>query len=61
MLNLTKDRNRSYVISFNSQTVTCYEHSDESVIELVKRYYEGKYNLTCEVVNKVGKIIYKTS
>lgn len=60
MRDLKNDPNRSHVIRFNGQTVTCYDHSDESIIELTKRYYEGKYNFNCSIVNKTGEEIYKT-
>lgn len=60
MKTLKKDPNRSHVIYFNDQSVTCYEHTNESVIELVKRYYEGKYNFSCSVEDKEEKEIYKT-
>lgn len=36
-----KDSNHSHIIRFNGQSVTCYDHSDKSVIALTKRYYEG--------------------
>lgn len=60
MKNLIIDANRSHVIYFNDESVTCYEHTNESVIELVKRYYEGKYNFSCRIEDKEEKEIYKT-
>ena len=61
MCDLTNDPNRSHVIIMsNGQTVTCYDHSDDSVIELTQRYYEGKYNFNCSIINKAGEEIYKT-
>lgn len=51
----------SHVIRFNGQSVTCHEHTNESVIELTRRYYEGQYNLNCVIEDRTGKQIYKTA
>ena len=50
----------SHVIYLKNQTVTCYEHTDETIVELVKRYYEGKYGLHCKVVDASGRIVYES-
>lgn len=57
-----KPINHSHVIRMsNGQSVTCHEHTNESVIELTRRYYEGKYKYKCSIVDHNGKEIYKTA
>lgn len=53
--------NRSHTVEMsNGQILNCFEHSDESIIEKVKSYYEQKYNLICDIKDKSGKVVYKT-
>lgn len=47
-------------IKMDSHTVRCYGHTDETVTELVKRYYEGKYKKTCEITDRAGNVVYST-
>lgn len=56
-----KPSNHCHVIRFNGQSVTCYDHTNESVIALVRRYYEDRYSLNCTVEDHTGKQIYKTA
>ena len=57
-----KPLNHCHVIRSNGQSiVTCYDHTDQSVIALVRRYYEGRFGLNCTVEDHTGKQIYKTA
>lgn len=56
-----KPSGHSHVIRFNDQSVTCHQHTNESIIELTRRYYEGQHNLNCVIVDRTGKQIYKTA
>lgn len=56
-----KPSNHCHLIRFNGQSVTCYDHTDQSAIALVRRYYEGCYGLNCTVEDHTGKQIYKTA
>lgn len=48
----------THLIAFNGQTVTAFEHSDQTVIKLVKRYYEGHYGHVCKVLRRDGVMIH---
>lgn len=54
------DPSVTHVISFDNETVSCYGHTDQSVVALVRRYYEGDFKKDCSVYVRSGNVIYKT-
>lgn len=48
----------THLISFNGQTVTAFDHSDLSIVELTRRYYENDRGYVCTVMRRDGVIIY---
>lgn len=55
------DANVTHVICFDNETVTCYEHTDQSIIALVTRYYEGDLKKVCSVYARSGNVIHNTT
>lgn len=55
---LTRDPNRSHVIYFKSgQTVTCYDHSDSSILEVSKRNYSDRGYPVAKILDRQGRNI----
>lgn len=55
---LTRDPSRSHVIYLeNGQTVTCYEHSDNSILEVAKRNYSDRGYPVAKILDRQGRNI----
>ena len=55
---LTRDPSRSHVIYLeNGQTVTCYDHSDSSILEIATRNYSNNGYPVAKILDRQGRNI----